>query len=187
MKNMFRLALMAARLNRDVFTNVCNDPSTIVHCTGIVILLGIAMGLGLMGIDVEKTNPLDPNSILERLVGVWIAVMTTLVCWILWSTVTYVFASKFLGGKGKFRNTVRALGVSCGPGILMLFNNIPAFGFYAWVIGSMWVFAVSVMAVHEINDVDWLGAFLSTLVGWCLCFVFLPEVLLRPLLTQSIN
>ena len=184
MKNMLFRALRAARLNSAVFAEARDDPETVLHSLGIVALVGMAMGLGFMGLVLEGVDALDPVRMLERLVGVSAAVMTTLVGWVLWSAVAYILAGKFLSGGGGFRGMLRALGISYGPGVLMLLNNGEGIGQVAWIVGSLWVLVAAVVAVHEVNDVDWLGAFLSTLVGWGICFAFLPEVLLRPLLAS---
>ena len=179
MRNMLSRAMRAALLNRGVFCDVAEDPTAILHPTGIVVLVGIAIGLGLEGALADIGKPAaELGSIVDRLVGTWLAIMTTLVGWIVWAAVAFATGTWFLGGRAGFRPILRALGIGYGPGVLLVAASLPGVGPIALAVGHVWVLVTGVVAVHETGEVDWFGAFLATVLGWFLGFIVLRAVFL---------
>ena len=89
--------------------------------------------------------------------------------------------SRLLNGGAQYRQVLRALGLCYGPGVLLAAIAMPAVGVTFALVGSGWVLVAGVVAVHETQDVDWLGAALSAAPGWFLSFVVLPGVVLASL------
>ncbi len=178
MRGMLVRAIRAARLDRAGYREAIDDPETILNAAGIVILTGIAIGLGL-----TEVFQADPNSttgtdlLMERLLGVWLAVVTMMVGWILWAAVALALGKVFLHGGASFRQILRAVGVCYGPGTLFVFVPIPFVGGPAVIIAWAWVVVSGVAAVHEAQDVDWFGAGVAGFAGWAIGFV-LPSWLL---------
>ena len=179
MRNMLSRAVRAALLNRGVFRDVAEDPTAILHAIGTVVLVGIAIGLGMEGALVDIGKPAaELGSIVDRLVGTWLSIMTTLVGWIVWAAVAFATGTWFLRGRAGFRPILRALGIGYGPGVFLVMAPMPGLGGVALVVGHLWVLVTGVVAVHETEEVDWFGAFLATVLGWFLGFVVLRSFIL---------
>lgn len=179
MQNMLKRAIRAALLNRTVFREVADDPGTVLHAAGVVVLVGIALSLALTGGFLgDAAKPPDLSSLGNRLVLGWLAIMTMLVGWVLWAGVAYLLASRFLGGRGGFRGTLRALGICYGPGVLLVLTPVQPIGNPASIIALLWILVVAVVAVHEVQELDWIGTAMSTFLGWILALLVLPSVVL---------
>ncbi len=182
MANMLYRAIRAALLRREIYREAAADPETILKSLGIVILSAIALSLGLVNVVEDGiTQPdLSLASLGDRLVDVWLVVITILLGWILWALVVYLLGSKFLGGKAAYHQLLRVIGLCYGPGLLFLLIRAPAVGFYAFLLGLLWVLAAAVVGVKEVQETDWIAAALSTLFGWALFLVIMPFVLVIP-------
>ena len=186
MRNMLARAVRAARLDKRVFREMGDEPHAILHALGTVVLVGIAFGLGLMDVVFEGTeDPTDVRGLLDRVLGVWLSVVTIMVGWILWAALTYSLGTVFLGGAAGYRQIVRVLGISYGPAVLTVLLPLSTVGGIAYGVGLLWVLVIGVVAVHEMQEADWLGAILSALPGWFLGFVVLPVGVLGRLLSGS--
>ena len=175
---MFRRAIGVALLRRQVFREVSEDPEAILHALGIVILVAISQGLGLMGVLIgETTESFDLGALGERALSTWILVMGASAGWVVWSATAYVLGSKFLGGGAGFRSVLRVMGISHSPGVLLILTPIPVIGVAFAFVGLLWVLVVTVVALHEIQDIDWVGATLSTFVGWFVFLLIVPRYL----------
>ncbi len=180
---MFVRAVRAALLTRGIYSQAGNDPMAILHATGIVILAGMSLGLGLTGGLVETPErEVDLSQIEDRLVWMWVVLMITLVGWIVWAAVTYLAGSRFLAGGAGFRKVLRALGIVYGPAVLLVFLQVPILGNVVTWVGYSWILVAGIVAIHEVQDIDWLGAVLATTPGWFIGFIVLPAPVLEPLL-----
>ena len=185
MRAMLSQAIKAARLNRAIYGVIEEDADAILHALGAVILAGIAVGLGLMGVVADLVEgPVELGSIVDRLLGLWLAIMAMLVGWIVWAVVIYLLGSRFLGGRARFRVILRALGICYGPAVLLILITVPLVGNAASLLGAVWVLVAAVVATHEIEDMDWVGATLATAPGWIIAFLVLPVFLLAPLVVR---
>ncbi len=180
MGNMLRMAIRAALLRREVSRQAAEDPEIILKSLGVVLLSAIALSLGLLNVVEEgMTQPDLSWSVLgDRLISVWLVLITMLLGWVLWALVVYLLGSKFLGGKAVYHQLLRVTGLCYGPGVLFLLIRIPDVGFFTAVAAGLWVLAAAVVGVKEIQETDWIAAVLSTLFGWALFFVIMPLILL---------
>jgi hypothetical protein len=175
--------IQASLLRRRLYEEIRQDPEVFMTALGTVILAGIGIGIGLMGsLTAVAEDGRSVGDVQAWLLGVWLAVVTTLVGWLAWTVVNYLLASKLLGGRAEYRQVLRALGLCHGPGVLLALTPVPAIGLGAAVGASIWVLVAALVAVHETQDVDWPGALLSTAPGWLLAFVFLPREVLSAML-----
>lgn len=176
---MLRRALGAALLRREVFIQVRERPETVVQALGVVILAGIAMASGLLNVlEGDPQELLTVSNLVDRLVGVWLAVVTIVLGWVLWGGVTFLMGSKFLGGGASFNEVLRVLGIGYGPGVLLILMSLPAVGNVVWLLTSLWILVAAVVGQRAVQGIDWFSALLSTLLGW-----FLFVLLLVPLLS----
>ena len=176
---MLSRAIRAALLKRDVYREVREDPGAVLHALGTVAAAGIAIGLGITGHRIAGAE--SSNTLGDILLVMWAATVTTLVGWVLWVVLGYLLGSRLLRGGATYRQVLRALGICYGPGVLLVAIAVPVAGGPIALAVSMWVLVAGVAAVHEIQDVDWLGAVLSTAPGWSLSFLVIPSAFLAPL------
>ena len=182
MRTMLRQAIRAARLDRAVYGRLETDVDAILHALGTVSLAGIAMALGLMGTLVDLVeSPGELGNLVDRFLGVWLGVITAMVGWVLWGFLVYLLGSRFLAGRAGYRILLRALGICYGPGVLLALITVPWVGDAAHVVAALWVLVAGVVAVHEVQEMDWVGAALATVPGWFLGFLVLPGFVLVPL------
>ncbi len=180
---MLRRAMKAALLNRATFREVAEDPDAALHSAGLVFLTGLSLGLGLLIVPIEgAVVPVQVTGVFPKLVGVWLAVVTNMVGWVLWAGFSYVTGTKFLGGKATFRQLLRALGIAQGPGVLLLLAHGPEGGELVAIGGLVWILAASAVGVREAQQTDWLAAVLPTVPGWFMSFWVTPLILLFPML-----
>jgi len=171
MKNMIILALRAARLRRDAFQHVADDPDEILKSFGTVLMASMLFGLGLVGVVGEGAADLDTNTLLDRLISLWLVAITTLLGWVLWSGSIHILGGKILRGGGDFRELLRAQGIGYGPLALAVLLPLATVGPPLFFVGVFWVLVTGVVGAHEVQDNDWFSTVLSTLPGWVL-FVF---------------
>ncbi len=182
MGNMLRMAIRAALLRREVHRHAAGDPEIILKSLGVVILSAIALSLGLLNVvEVGITQPdLTWSMLGERLITVWLVVITVLLGWVLWALVVYLLGSRFLGGKAVYHQLLRVIGLCYGPGALFLLIQAPGVGFFAAMLAALWILVAAVVGVKEMQQTDWTAAVLSTLFGWSLFLVIMPTFILLP-------
>ena len=158
------------------------DPIAILHALGIVILAGMAFGLGLTGLSVQDSDvPFDTARLADRLLGLWLSVITMMVGWIIWVLLAYLLGSRVMRGQASYRQVLRAIGICYGPAVLVSLISVPYVGDAAPVFGVFWVLVAGVAAMREVQKVDWLTALLATGPGWILSFFVLPVAFLQQL------
>jgi hypothetical protein len=173
MKNMIILALRAARLRRDAFQHVADDPNEILKSFGTVLMASMLFGLGLVGVLGEGAAYLDANTLVDRMIKLWLVAITTLLGWVLWSASSHVLGGKFLRGGGEFRQLLRAHGIGYGPLALAVLLPLSTVGLPLLFVGVFWVLVTGVVGAHEVQDNDWFSVVLSTLPGWAIVVVLL--------------
>ena len=177
---MLQMAMRAALLRRDVARDAAADPEIILKSLGVVLLSAIVLSLGILNVVEDGiTQPdLSWSVVGDRLISVWLVLITMLLGWVLWALVVYLLGSKFLGGKAVYHQLLRVIGLCYGPGVLLIMVQVPNVGFIATPLAALWVLAAAVVGVKEVQQTDWIAAVLSTLLGWSLFFVIMPSVLL---------
>ena len=174
MKTMLKQAFNVALLTSSPTDRVANEPESILHSTGIVLLVGISFTLGLSGIfDPKFTEDQSWGGLSDRFIALWIIIITTLVGWILWSCSVYLFASKFLGSGAHFKLIMRSLGSCYLPGILLAFIKNPynesfPVGPILFGIGMVWILVSAIKINLKVQDIDWVGGILAIVPGWFL-------------------
>ena len=170
---MVNRALRAALLNGGLYRELPDEPQEIFYALGIVVISGLALGLGLQSqppITLEGSPP-------------WLVVLfsayTRLAGWFMWAGIVYIVGSKLLGGKAGFRQLLRSLGLSFGPGVLAVFAGIPVVGILFLSLSALWMFPAGWVAIKETQQFDWVRAFICAALGWLagifgLMVLFLP-------------
>ena len=174
-------AVRAALLRRSAYEEVGRDAGAILSALGVVILAGIAIALGLEDVlVVDARDRVSVSGFFDRLLRVWLAVMTYAVGWALWGAMAYLMGSRFLGGRATFNQVLRVLGISYAPGVLFVLMLVPTVGVWVRIVATIWVLVAAVLGVRTVQEIDWFGAVLASLLGWFLFFMLLPLYVLAP-------
>ena len=175
---MLRRGWQAARLDRAVYREARDDAGLVLHAVGLVAVAGISLSVGVMNVlDFEAETQRDVLGLVDRLVGVWLGVFGMVLGWALWGGIVYLLVGRFLGGKVTYNESLRALGLCYGPGLFLAFPG--DVGSVLYLVGSVWVLVAAVIAIRTAHEIDWLGAVFPTILGWFVCFFFLPPFILR--------
>jgi len=179
---MIQKIIQASVLNKYIFKEISNSSSSIFGITYLVTFSGISLGFGIMSSSFI-TNPSDSSFIqqtINLIIGISLATCAVLAGWIIWAGIIYISTSKLLKGTSTYRQTLRVIGITYGPGILFLFTHIQILGGIRIfpILGAVWILLAAVLAVHTIQKIDWFGTLLSVISGWVLCFYFIPTLLM---------
>ena len=170
----------AARIDRSVFIEVREDPGAVLHAVGLVAVAGISLAVGSTNaLALDQASTQDFGGLGERLVDTWIGVFAMIMGWTIWGGLIYLLVGRFLGGKANFNQTLRAVGLGYGPAVLLTLSPLAPDGavqVFVW----LWVLVISLVAVRTVHEIDWIGAFFPTVMGWFIFFVVLPNALTGP-------
>lgn len=184
MRRMLARGIRAVMLDRGLYRELGDDQDAILHSMGVVMLVGIALGLGLEGAVLATAGtPITLGGLGNRLLALWLTIVTVMIGWILWGVLIKLTGTDVLGGRASYRQILRALGMSYAPAVILVLVPMPWLGAFFRVVCLLWVLVSSVVALKETMNLDWIGAVLAVFLGWFLFFALLlfwalPGVLL---------
>jgi len=156
MRTFAHRVLGAALLDARVYEEVEADGRTIRQAVALVLLTGVAGGIGLLGFGA-----------VQHLVA---GVIAALVGWMAWATLTCVIGTHFLPQpetRADVGQLLRTLAFASAPGLLRVLGVIPFLGFPIYAIASVWMLVAMVVAVRQALDYRSTGrAVVVCVVGW---------------------
>lgn len=183
MRGMLYRAFMAARFDRATFRDVRGDQEAILNALGIVILAGMAMAIGTSSpLGSSIPSSIDPIMVVGRLYGIWFAVVTFMLGWLIWAGMAYVVGRVFQRDRATFREILRVLGVCFGPGLLLAFMSLTPISGVVFNAVTVWMLVAGVVALKEIRQSDWIGAIVDGSLGWVVGIQLLPGIVFAGLL-----
>ena len=154
-------ALRAALLNGSLYRELSDEPQEIFYALGIVAISGLALGLGLQS---QSEIPLRGGA--SSVLVVLFSVQTRFVGWFLCAGVAYIVGTKLLGGEAGFRQLLRGLGMTFGPGVLAVFAGIPVVGIVFLGLSFLWLFPAGWIAIQETQRYDRVRTFICLMFTW---------------------
>ncbi len=130
--------IRAARLDPRLYEEVEGDTRALKQAVGVVMLSGIARGIGFMQEPV--------------LVDLLVATGLSLLGWYIWSFLTYIIGARLFPEsqtQAKYGELLRTIGFSNAPGIFLAFVLIPGIGTFVNLGALVWMFAAMVVAVRQ--------------------------------------
>ena len=130
--------IRAARLDPRLYEEVEGDTRAMKQAMCVVMLSGIARGIGFMQEPV--------------LVDLLVATGLSLLGWHVWSFLTYIIGTKLFPEpqtQAKYGELLRTIGFSNAPGIFLAFVLIPGIGTIVNLGALAWMFAAMVVAVRQ--------------------------------------
>lgn len=155
MANCVERMIGAATFNVPVIEEIEADVDGTVPALGVVVLAGIAAGIG--GVNDGVT------AIFTRLVA-------TLFGWVFWAFLIWLIGTKILAQpqtKSDMGELLRTMGFAQSPGILRVFTFIPMLGFVLDIVIGIWLLAAAVVAMRQALDyTSTLRAIVVCAIGW---------------------
>ena len=148
--------MRAAKLDVQLYEEVEADPSTMTQAMSVVVLAGVAAGIGsskVMGVS-----------------GIIWGSVSALAGWFIWAFITYMVGTRLLPEpqtKADYGQLLRTIGFSSSPGLIRALGIIPGLGGIVFVASSIWMLVAMVVAVRQALDFRSTGRAVGVcLIGW---------------------
>ena len=148
--------IRAAKLDVNLYEEVEADKGAMGQAMGVVVLSGVAAGIGSIGTS--------------GMAGILFGTITALVGWYIWAYITYFIGTKFLPEpqtKADHGELLRTIGFSSAPGLLRVLGIIPFFQGIIFLISGIWMLVAMIIAVRQALDyTSTLRAVGVCIIGW---------------------
>jgi len=160
--------IRAARLDSELYEEVEADRSATWQALAVVILSGLAAGVGMLG---------RFGSLGHVLGGLFVALLG----WVIWATMTYWIGVHVLPEpqtQSNMGELLRTTGFSSAPGLLRLLGAVPGLTspvhFSLYLFASLWMLVAMVIAVRQALDYTSTWRAIGVcLIGWTIQAVIL--------------
>ncbi len=128
----------AAKLDALLYEEAKSDKSATLQAMLVVILSGIAAGIGSISISKESI-----------IYGAFFAVLG----WYFWATLIYLIGTKLLSKpqtKITFKTLLRTIGFSCSPGLVRVFGILPEAEKIVFPVAELWILIAMIVAVKQV-------------------------------------
>jgi hypothetical protein len=139
-----RRIIGAAFLDSWVYEEVEADVSSTGQAVALVLLTGVAGGVGLLGVG-------DAGGAASVVVDAVAAVIG----WMAWAMLTYLIGTRLLPEpqtEADVGQLLRTLAFAASPGLLRVFGVIPVLGLPIYALASAWMFVATFVAVRQALD-----------------------------------
>jgi hypothetical protein len=148
--------IRAAKLDVHLYEEVEADKGAMGQAMGVVVLSGVAAGIGSIGTS--------------GMAGILFGTITALVGWYIWAYITYFIGTKLLPEpqtKADHGELLRTIGFSSAPGLLRVLGIIPFFQGIIFLISGIWMLVAMIIAVRQALDYNsTLRAVGVCIIGW---------------------
>jgi hypothetical protein len=155
--------IRAAKLDANLFEEVEADKGALGQAMGVVVLSGVAAGIGSVGS--------------AGISGIFTGTIAALIGWFIWAYITYIVGTKLLPQpqtKADYGELLRTIGFSSSPGLIRVFAIIPFLSRIIFLVASIWMLIAMVIAVRQALDyTGTLRAVGVCIIGWILQMITL--------------
>jgi len=163
MSNLINRMIRAAKLDVNLYEEVEADKGALSQAMGVVILSGVAAGVGSIGS--------------AGIAGILTGTIAALIGWFIWAYITYIVGTKLLPQpqtKADYGELLRTIGFASSPGLLRVFGIIPVLAGIAFIAASVWMLIAMVIAVRQALDyTSTLRAVGVCVIGWIIQMITL--------------
>ena len=146
----------AAKLDVHLYEEVEADKSAIRQAMLVVILSGIAAGVG----SISKGGAL----------GVAMGTVMGLVGWYIWAFIIFFIGTKFLPEpqtKSNVGELLRTIGFASAPGLIRIFGIFPGIEKLVFPVATVWMLVAMIIAVRQALDYKGtVRAVIVCVIGW---------------------
>jgi hypothetical protein len=156
----------AAQLDDTLYEEVEADESATGQAALVVLLVGMASGLGHGLYEMMHGHGAPP-----LIVGVIGGGLGQLIGWVVWAVLTYWIGTSLFKGTATPGEMLRTLGFAQSPGVLIALSFIPFLGWVIHAVVGVWMLIAGVIAVRQAMDFTTEKAIFTVLVGWLVPFI----------------
>jgi len=157
----------AAKLDPTLYEEVEADQHAMPQAVGVVVLSGVAAGIGAWGIG---GAPALAISTVGAVGG-----------WFVWALLTYVIGAKFFPEpqtRSDLSEMLRTIGFASSPGFIRVFGLIPGMTDIVLFVAVIWMLAAMVIAVRQALDYSSTTRAVGVcLLGWLIQLVIFVLIL----------
>jgi hypothetical protein len=162
--------IRASKLDVNLYEEVEADKTAMNQAVTVVVLSGLAAGIGSLGALGIK--------------GLLIGTVSALVGWFIWAYITYIVGTKLLPEpqtEADYGQLLRTIGFSSAPGLIRVIGIIPFLYGIATIAGGIWMLVAMVIAVRQALDYKstWravgvciIGWIIQAIVMWLFFAIF---------------
>ena len=168
MSQFFSRIVRAARLDTTLYEEVEADKSSMPQAMGVVLLSGLAAGVGTIG-QIGGYGHVLPTA-LAHLAG-----------WFIWAALTYLIGTRLLPEpqtKADLGELLRTIGFASAPGMIRVLGILPGLTEISFIIAFSWMLVTMVIAVRQALDYKSTGRAVGVCaIGWFVqIFIFFLSV-----------
>ncbi|MFP4167404.1 MAG: YIP1 family protein [Desulfonatronovibrionaceae bacterium] len=158
--------IRAAKLDPGVYEEVEADRGAMGQAMGVVVLSGLAAGVGMIGT--------------QGMVGIIFGTVAALLGWYIWAFLTYFIGVKLLPEsqtESDYGELLRTIGFSSSPGIIRVAGVIPALQGIVSFVAGIWMLIAMVIAVRQ--ALDYTSTFRAVgvcIIGWLVQMLLIAAV-----------
>ena len=157
MGNFISRIIRAAKLDAHLYEEVEADKTAMRQAMLVVVLSGVAAGLG----SISKGG----------LPGILLGTVAALVGWYIWAFLIYLIGTKLLpepNTRSDIGELLRTIGFSSSPGLIRVLGVIPGLeGGVFFVVATVWMLVAMVIAVRQALDyTGTMRAIAVCVIGW---------------------
>ena len=133
--------IRAARLDAELYEEVEADQGAMGQAMGVVILSGVAAGIG--------------NFANGGLLGAATGTIAALAGWYVWAFLTYFIGTRFFPEpqtRADHGELLRTIGFSSAPGLVRVLGIIPGMTGLVFSVAGIWMLVAMVIAVRQALD-----------------------------------
>ncbi len=160
--------IRAAKLETALYEEVEADKTALGQAMLIVVLHGIAAGIG--SYDELGTK------------GLLLGTLGQLVSWFIWALITFLIGAKLLPERqteADLGQLLRTIGFAASPGLLLVLGLVPGVGTIINFVVQIWMLVAFVIAVRQALDyTSTVRTVVVCLLGWVVMVVVSAVLLL---------
>jgi len=133
--------IRAAKLDVDLYEEVEADPTAMGQATTVVVLAGVAAGVG--------------NLAQGGLAGLVVGTLAALLGWYVWAFMVYWIGTRLLPEpetRADYGELLRTVGFSSAPGVIRVLGIIPGLTHVVFSVAGIWMLVAMVIAVRQALD-----------------------------------
>ena len=158
-----RRVVGAAALDARTYEEVEADRQASAQAAAVVLLAGIAGGIGLLGAGVPTLA-----SLIAGVIG-------SLLGWVSWAALTFFIGTRLLPEpqtKADVGELLRTIAFASAPGLLRVLGVVPLVGPSIYALVSIWMLVAMIVAVRQALDYrSTARAVAVCIAGWALSLV----------------
>ena len=163
MSNLIERMIRAAKLDVNLYEEVEADKGALSQALGVVVLSGVAAGIGSIGA--------------AGIAGIFTGTIAALIGWFIWAYIVYIIGTKLLPQpqtKADYGELLRTVGFSSSPGLIRVLGFIPFLSSIVFIAASIWMLIAMVVAVRQALDyTSTLRAVGVCIIGWIIQIITL--------------